>query len=430
MQAKETIGTSGLVDNLSVWMEFGMLAQKYQALLFGAGAPHIQPPKFLTDNLFKKVNEGANQYSPPKGNPALLAAIAKRYGKLLNRELNPGKEVVVSHGANQILNSFYTGLMEEGCDIAFMEPLYPQYLMHANMARANITTVPVVYDKDAEDWKLDFDVLKKTITDKTRVFVFNNPHNPTGKVFNKEEIDQLSEFFKGFPKCTVIADEVYDFLLFDNNKHIYWATVGDNWERSITVFSGGKIYNSTGWRVGWAVGPANLIVKGAIVNAAELLSGNTPCMAAMAESMEQLDEPYEDCANYCEYSSKDFQNSRDIWMEGLKNSALPIVPLKVEAGYFVMCDVSGCKDLIPAKYFESNEYEDDKDTIIPKNNLGMPVPLDLAFCRWIAMEKKVVVMPASLFYYENSPYKTDKYVRIAICMGEVASKKAIEALKN
>jgi aspartate/methionine/tyrosine aminotransferase len=173
-----------------------------------------------------------------------------------------------------------------------------------------------------------------------------------------------------------------------------------------------------------------LIIKGAIIHAAENLSGNTPCQTAMADSMAQLEEPFEGCPSYPEYSSKDFQNCRDIWTEGLINSALPIVPLKVEAGYFIMCDVSACRDLIPAKYFESNEYEDDKNTIIPKNNLGMPIPLDLAFCRWIGMERKVVLMPGSLFYFENSPHKTDKYVRVALCMGEAASKKAVEALKN
>lgn len=112
---------------------------------------------------------------------------------------------------------------------------------------------------EGDNWVLDFDSFEKAFNENTRVFLFNTPHNPTGKVFTKEEMEKISAVLDKWPKVKVISDEVYDFLCFDNHKHINFATVGNNWDRTISVFSGGKMLNATGWKVGWAFGPAHLI---------------------------------------------------------------------------------------------------------------------------------------------------------------------------
>ena len=117
-------------------------------------------------------------------------------------------------------------------------------------------------------------------------------------------------------------------------------------------------------------------------------------------------------------------------VEGLNELDLPIKPISSEGGYFIMADIKELKDIIPKKYLEQNEYEDDENTTIEKRDQGIPVPLDLAVCRWLAMEKKVIAMPISYFCYEKSPYITYDYIRIAICRGEELTKKGIESLQS
>lgn len=151
---------------------------------------------------------------------------------------------------------------------------------------------------------------------------------------------------------------------------------------------------------------------------------------AVAKSLKQAnEEPWEGHASYFEYQRKDFANAQEILLKGLAESSLPIEPIKAEGGYFLMADISKCKDLIPEKYFKNEEFEDDADTIIEKNDFGDPVPLDLAFCRWLAMEKKVVTMPNTFFCDRKSPYKSDIYARFAICRGDDLTKEACKRLK-
>jgi len=122
---------------------------------------------------------------------------------------------------------------------------------------------------------------------------------------------------------------------------------------------------------------------------------------------------------------------RDLLFKGIKDLELPIEPLQSESGYFLMADISKCKDLIPAKYLESHDYEEVKEPLVSINIINMDdgrVPLDLAFCRWLAIERNVIMMPNILFYHSKSPYKSDHYVRLAICKGVDVTKKALEKL--
>lgn len=125
--------------------------------------------------------------------------------------------------------------------------------------------VPLYLDNN--EWKFDPEVLRAALTKRTtKVFIFNSPHNPCGKVFTRQEMQQISDILDDCPHVLTISDEVYDFLTFDGHAHIHFATVGNNWNRTITVFSGGKLFNATGWKVGWAIGPEKLIYQGGIVS--------------------------------------------------------------------------------------------------------------------------------------------------------------------
>ena len=131
-----------------------------------------------------------------------------------------------------------------------------------------------------------------------------------------------------------------------------------------------------------------------------------------------------------EKTKADFVKQRDLFLKEMENLKVPLKIHSAEGGYFVMVNIEKCLDLIPEKYLQTNDYEDDPNTIVIKNDFGTPVPRDLAFCRWLAIEKKVIAMPGTFFYYPGSDKKTDTYIRLAICRGDAITQKAIELLKQ
>ena len=190
-------------------------------------------------------------------------------------KLNPLTQVLGTLGANGGLHSFITGLLNPGHELVTFEPMFPMYLDHIDLAGGKLRSVPLVL-KDG-NWTFNPDQLYKALShESVSVFLFNSPHNPTGKVFSKEEMKLISDMLDDFPHIKVVSDEVYNFLTFDGLEHHYFATVGNNWDRTVSVFSGGKLYNCTGWKVGWSVGPEELIHIGAIITSAVYYCFNHP----------------------------------------------------------------------------------------------------------------------------------------------------------
>ncbi len=123
---------------------------------------------------------------------------------------------------------------------------------------------------------------------RTKVLILNNPHNPTGKIFTLKELQTISLILDDFPEVLVIADEVYEFLTYDSKPHHFFAAIGDNWSRTVSIYSGGKLFSCTGWRIGWAIGPEALLRLGGIIQNAAVFNATTPCQVAMARSFDQL----------------------------------------------------------------------------------------------------------------------------------------------
>ena len=232
----------------------------------------------------------------------------------------------------------------------------------------------------------------------------------------------------------VLSDEVYDFLAFDHKKFVPFASLGNNYQRTVTVWSGGKLFNATGWKCGWAVGPSQLIKPAGLLTYASIYCSNTPTQVAMSRCLDKTTVPgYKDGLSYEESVCQEFQAVRDMFIEGLKKLDLPVKTLQCDSGYFLMVDISECKDLIPEKFKQSHDFEDLKEgeNGVSKNRYFMEdgrVPLDLAFCRWIAVTRGVVMMPCSLFYHKTSVIRDDRYARLAICKGMDTSVKAMKRL--
>ena len=270
----------------------------------------------------------------------------------------------------------------------------------------------------------------------SKVFVFNTPHNPTGKVFTDAEMQQISDILDDCPHVLVLSDEVYDFLTFDGLTHTSFATVGNNWNRTISIFSGGKLFNATGWKVGWTIGPQKLLYNGGIVSNSCFYTFNVPGQVAMSNSLDKVDLPdyLGSGQTYVEHTRALFIKNRDELTTALNDMAMPWKPVLCQGGYFLMADITACKDLVPDKFKASHDYEEeDGRPLVAKNRINMPdgsVPLDLAFCRWMAVEKGVAMMPNSFFYAKDSPTITDKYVRLAICKDRQSTEAATERLRG
>ena len=411
------------------------LATKYKCLSLGEGAPNLMPPKFLIDDMIDAMNAGHNQYTRTFGIPPLVNKVAQVYGPKLGREIDPMKEVLVTLGANGALMSYINAYCNKGDQVVCFEPMFPLYLDHAEFAGGKVAGVPLFLDGNV--WKFDPEVLRAELSKPTsKVFVFNTPHNPTGKVFSDEEMQQISDILDDCPHVLVLSDEVYDFLTFDGLTHTSFATVGNNWNRTISIFSGGKLLNATGWKIGWTIGPQKLLYNGGIVSNSCFYTFNVPGQVAMSNSLDKVNLPnyLESGQTYVEHTRSLFIKNRDELTAALNDMAMPWKPVACQGGYFLMADITACTDLIPDKFKASHEYEEeDGRPLVAKNRINMPdgsVPLDLAFCRWMAVEKGVAMMPNSFFYAKDSPTITDKYVRLAICKDRQSTEAATERLRG
>ena len=282
---------------------------KYNGLSLGEGAPNLMPPQFLIDDCTAAMQAGHNQYTRTFGIPTLVNKIAEVYGPKLGREINAMKEILVTQGANGALCAFINAFVNPGDEVVSFEPMFPLYLDHTEFATSGgqITGVPLRLVDGI--WKFDAAELRAALSKPTcKVFVFNTPHNPTGKVFTREEIQEISDILDDCPHVLTLSDEVYDFATFDGRTHVSFATVGNNWDRTISIFSGGKLFNATGWKVGWTIGPERLLHHGRIVANTVFYCFNTPGQVAMANSLDKAS-----AAGYNDKGQSFVEDTRDLF---------------------------------------------------------------------------------------------------------------------
>jgi len=177
-----------------------------------------------------------------------------------------------------------------GEEILTFEPFFPPYVEHSELAQGVLKSVPLELSENGNQWVFNPDKLRKAITPKTKVFILNNAHNPTGKIFAKEELEQISDILKAYPNVIVIADEVYEFLVYDKTDYTYFANIGENFKRTISVFSGGKLFNATGWKVGWSIGPKELLKNASVLTNTVFYCFNSVGQIAMARSLDSLEK--------------------------------------------------------------------------------------------------------------------------------------------
>ena len=258
--------------------------------------------------------------------------------------------------------------------------------------------------------------------------MLTNPHNPTGKWLREEEILKITELLeKKAPQAFVIADDVYDFLSFESDYKVF-ANYGDNWKKTVTIYSGGKLMNATGWKIGWIIAPEQITREASLIHESGIFNLNVPGQVAIARSLDDLSKPYEGHKSYPEYVAATFKKTRNEMVDVFMKSGLPLTPTICEGGYFVLFDVKEARKLIPDQFLKPGNYEDDKKTLVIQREFKSKVPLDYAFARWLCINKGVSIMPGTSFCIEK-PDMIDNFIRVAICKQHDMVKEAEKRLK-
>ncbi|ORV71894.1 pyridoxal phosphate-dependent aminotransferase [Mycobacterium gastri] len=271
----------------TVFAEMSALAARVGAVNLGQGFPDENGPPAMLKAAQEAVAAGVNQYPPGIGVAALRQAIAAQRRRHFGIEYNPDTEVLVTVGATEAIAASVLGLVEPGSEVLLIEPFYDSYSPVVAMAGAHRVSVPLV--ADGRGFALDADALRRAVTPRTRALIINSPHNPTGAVLGRAELAAIAEIAVA-ADLLVITDEVYEHLVFDGHDHLPLAGFDGMAERTVTISSAAKMFNCTGWKIGWACGPAQLIAG--VRTAKQYLTyvGGAPFQPAVALALDTEDD--------------------------------------------------------------------------------------------------------------------------------------------
>ncbi len=311
----------------TIFAEMSALALRTGALNLGQGFPDVDGPVEVLDAASRALHGGANQYAPGIGVAPLRRAVAAHQQRHYGIELDPDTQVAVTTGCTEGIAAALLGLVDPGDEVLVLEPCYDSYPAMLQMAGAVRRPVTLRWP----DFRLDVDELRAAVTPRTRFVLLNSPHNPTGTVLSRPELDAIAAVAIEHD-LVVITDEVYEHLVFDDLEHVPLATLPGMAERTLTLSSVGKSYSLTGWKVGWATGPTDLVAG--LVAAKQWLTytSGAPLQPAVALALDEHDD-------FPRALARDLQERRDLLVAGLRTAGLPTsVP---QGTYFAASDVSG-----------------------------------------------------------------------------------------
>jgi N-succinyldiaminopimelate aminotransferase len=310
----------------TIFSEMSALAVRTGSVNLGQGFPDVDGPPGVIARAVEALQGGQNQYAPGIGVPALREAIARHQARHYGLDLDPDRQVCVTTGCTEGVAAALLGLVDEGDEVVVLEPYYDSYVAMIQMAGGVRRPVTL----GSPDFRLDVDELRAAVGPRTRFVLLNSPHNPTGTVLDRDELQAVADLAIEH-ELVVITDEVYEHLVFDTHEHVPLATLPGMFERTLTLSSAGKSYSFTGWKVGWATGPDELV--SAVLAAKQWLTFTSggPLQPAVAHALD--DEP-----DFPRELAADLQKRRDLLCSGLAEVGLDVrVP---EGTYFALTDVS------------------------------------------------------------------------------------------
>lgn len=369
----------------SIFSEMTRLALEKGAVNLSQGFPDFEGPASIVDAGVDALREGHNQYGRSMGVPALVTAIASHQLRCYGLSLDPMSEVCATAGATEAIAAAMIGLLDPGDEVVLFEPFYDEYPAAAAMAGAVVRVVTLRFPTFA----LDESAFRAAITGKTRMVVVNTPHNPTGKVFSTAELDMIAR------ACVehgliALSDEVYEHITY-GVKHVPLASRPGMRERTVAVSSTGKTFSFTGWKVGWATGPRELIAGVQRAHQFLTFSAATPLHTAMARALTTLQQPF------FEELAREYTERRDFLVEVLREVGFEVsVP---QGAYFVLASI---RDLT------------DED--------------DVTFARRLIDEAGVAAIPPSAFYARDLE-EGRRLLRFAFCKKRETLEQAAERLR-
>ncbi|MGW5439693.1 pyridoxal phosphate-dependent aminotransferase [Nocardia asteroides] len=267
----------------TIFAEMTELAVRHDAVNLGQGFPDTDGPAGMLEVARAAIADGMNQYPPGRGVPVLRRAIADDRARRYGTAYDPATEILVTVGATEAISAAMLGLVEPGDEVVLIEPYYDSYAAAVALAGAQRRTARLVADGDR--FVLDLDSLRAAITPKTRMLVINSPHNPTGSVLDRAELAAIAELACAHD-LLVLADEVYEHLVYDGTEHISISTLPGMRERTVVVSSAAKTFNVTGWKIGWVCAPAPLL--DGVLTAKQFLTfvGGGPFQPAVAHAID------------------------------------------------------------------------------------------------------------------------------------------------
>ena len=271
---------------VTVFAEMSALAARLGAVNLGQGFPDQDGPPAMLKAAQNAIAEGVNQYPPGLGIAPLRQAIAAQRKRHHDVDYDPDTEVLVTVGATEAIAAAVIGLVEPGSEVLLIEPFYDSYSPVVAMAGCHRITAPLV--PDGRGFALDLDALRAAVTPRTKAMIINSPHNPTGMVLRDDELRAIAEIATA-ADLLVITDEVYEHLVFDGRRHLPLAAYPGMAERTLTISSAAKMFNVTGWKIGWVCGPTDLIAGVRAAKQYLTYVGGAPFQPAVAQALDTED---------------------------------------------------------------------------------------------------------------------------------------------
>jgi N-succinyldiaminopimelate aminotransferase len=374
----------------TIFSEFSALAARTGAVNLGQGFPDFDGPEEVREAAVRALRGGVNQYALGAGSLTLRTAIAEHAMRFYGQAVDPQQDITVTAGATEALFDALIGLLDAGDEAVLFEPFYDSYAAAVKMAGAIVRPVALRPPSAAHaGWWFDEAELEAALGPKTRVLVVNSPHNPTGKVFSRAELEFISRLCLQHD-LVALTDEVYEHLVYEPLHHVRLATLPGMAERTLTISSGGKSFSYTGWKVGWAIGPAALRRAVAQAHQYVTFAVAAPLQEGIAVALRLPD-------SYFLGLRRQYAARRDRLLASLH--AAGFEAWTPEGAYFICSEVT---------------------------RFGFPS--DEAFCRWLTTEAGVAAIPLSAFY-ARTPV-TPQVARFAFCKSDAVLDEAARRLER
>lgn len=349
----------------TIFTAINSMAKKYNAVNLGQGFPDFSMSSDLVDLVYTAMKSGHNQYAHMNGVPALRDAIAEKIYRLYAKEVSPEEEITITPGGTYAIYTALTSILKPGDEVIVLEPAFDSYIPNIEINGAKPILVPLTFP----DYTINWELVKSNITSATRFIIINSPHNPTGSVLSKADMETLAKIVSG-TNIFILSDEVYEHIIFDNLRHESVLKYPELFERSFVCFSFGKVYNCTGWKIGYCVAPHRLMKEFRKVHQFNCFSCNTPVQFGIADFLKQRTQ-YENLGSF-------FQNKRDLFKTAMGKTRF--VPLASHGSYFQLYDYKAI----------SNESEKD-------------------FALRLCKEAGVACIPVSAFYRNGTDNKVIRF---------------------